>query len=133
MNLELDKWDHRWFGLWKELGDQYASCPSIYSFVDPQLNAEYEVDRLCRYLETARVIATTSRRNFPCVITGERFGGSLSSRTDGIWLWYDDLSHYIREHGLVIPNKMLKHIEKNSYNPPPVTDRDIEKLERPLL
>lgn len=126
-------WDHRWFGIWKEMGNSYAACPSIRSFINPTINAQYDVKRLCNYLETAHVIATTSRRNFPCLITGERFDGSLSCRTDGVWVWWDDLSHYVKEHGLFLPREMSLNVEKNLYMPPPVDGRDIEKLDWPPL
>ena len=125
------KWDHRWFGIWKESGPKYSSCPSIYSFIDPEVNKLYDVPRLTRYLDTAHVVATTSRHAFPCVITGEKFDGSLSCRTDGVWLWWDDLTHYIREHGLILPDGMLKNIENNNYVVPEVKEAEFSNLEWP--
>lgn len=126
-------WDHRWFGRWKETGSRFSLCPSIYDFIEPAINSQYNIAGLCRYLEQAQVVATTSRMNFPCVVTGRIYHGSLSSRTDGVWVWWDDLSHYIKEHALVIPDGMLSHIQANHYSPPLVEDVNVKRFEWPRL
>ena len=44
-----------------------------------------------------------------------RFGckhASMGSRelTDGQWVWPEGLSHYIRDHGVTLPNQFLRHV-----------------------
>jgi hypothetical protein len=68
---------------------------------------------------------------FPCVFTGHEFDGPLSCRTDGVWVWWDDLSHYLKEHHLVIPGEMLHNIQANDYETPSVTLEQILRLEWP--
>ena len=48
-------------------------------------------------------------------------------------MWWDDLSHYIKEHTLVIPDGMLSHIQANHYLPPPVEDVNVKRFEWPRL
>jgi hypothetical protein len=126
---DIFSWNHRWFGLWKELGRGYESCPSVYDFVDVTVSDFYDVERLINYIESAHVIVTTSRVSFPCVITRNVFTGSLSDRTDGVWWWRDDLGYYIRNHHVCIPVKMLSNIVQNNYTPPFVTETQINTLE----
>jgi hypothetical protein len=129
---KVDTWKHRWFGVWAESGAAYQNCPSAKEFVVPEVNHFYSKDRLRNYLSSAPIIVSTSRRNFPNPFTGELIGGSISFRTDGKWLWLDDLPDYIEKHGVAIPTVWLAEIEARDYKPPEkVDDELIERLEWP--
>lgn len=131
MNI-LDDWSHRWFGIWSEFGAVYQECPSAFSFVMPEISSCYPKERLRNYLVSAPIVASASRRNFPNPFTGVRQGGSVSFRTDGKWLWLDDLPDYIENHGVAIPSKWLEDIQSNDYSPPQqVAEEVIERLEWP--
>ncbi len=128
----LDQWNHRWFGVWQEYGPAYESCPHVREFVVPEVASHYDKVRLREYLTKAQIVASTSRRSFPCPFTGKRIAGSISFRTDGEWLWLDDLPDYIDHFNVAIPSSWLRKIEANGYVPPPPIDPDaIEKLEWP--
>ena len=127
----VEAWNHKWFGLWKETRPEYSNYPSIKEFLTGASLSPDELENVIRYLDSGVIIATTSRRAFPCVMTGRRFSGSLSERTDGVWWWTDDLSYYIREFGVRLPNQMLDHIRKNNYTIPEVSHAQIQELEQP--
>lgn len=126
-----NEWNKRWFGVWRESGPAYGACPTVKDFVDPAALAAYDRERVVRYFETAHVVASTSRLQFPCVVCGARHGGTLSYRTDGEWLWPDDLGHYVGEHGVAPPRAMLEHIAANGYLPPAVSQNQVERLQWP--
>lgn len=128
----LDQWNHKWCGVWQEYGPAYESCPSVREFVIPEVASRYDKVRLREYLTKAQVVATTSRSSCPCPFTGKRTHGSVSFRTDGEWLWFDDLADYIDQFNVAIPSSWLRKIESNGYVPPPPIDLTaIERLERP--
>jgi hypothetical protein len=127
----LENWNHEWFGVWMESGAAHEKCPSIRDFIDKQSPDYHDKDQLAKYLETAQVVATTSRLRFPCVLTGKKFVGSLSYRTNGKWLWPDDLAYYVREHHVRLPTKMVEAIRQSAYKTPVVSDETISNLERP--
>lgn len=129
---KASNWSHKWFGVWREFGRGYENCPSIHDFVGSENSPTYDVGRQLLYLETAHVIAATSRMNFPCVITGTVFHGSLCVRTDGVWWWHDDLGHYIKKHRVFLPPAMVAVIEENNYSPPSVSDEQISQLDRSM-
>ena len=130
----LDRWNHKWFGFWKEYGPRYDDCPSVRDFVFPDVVATYDKARLRNYITTAQIVASTSRRSFPCPYTGKRIAGSISTRTDGEWYWLDDLADYVDQFDVAIPSTWLRKIEANGYIPPPPIDPDaVEKLERPPI
>jgi len=120
----IANWPNKWFGFWREYGQAYHRCPSIRDFVNPLISLKY--DRL-----TAQVVASTSRSSFPCPFTGERKAGSISIRTDGSWLWLDDLADYIDDYNVVIPANWLTEIEIRSYIPPRVDLSKIQELQQP--
>ena len=130
---EILNWKHRWFGVWRESGRAYEKCPSIKDFIDPKFTEHHDIDKITRYLETAQIVSTTSRANFPCVLTGRRFSGSLSYRTDGEWLWPDDLAYYVREQRVSLPLELVTMMENYKYQPPVVPQEAIQKLEWPPI
>jgi len=127
----LDQWPHRWFGIWREYGPAYHECPSARDFVDPEATATYDKARLREYLSKAEVVASTSRHSFPCPFSGQRLTGSISFRTDGRWLWLDDLPDYVDNFDIALPSAFLKNIEQNDYTPPPVDPSVMKTLEWP--
>lgn len=46
--------------------------------------------------------------------------GIGSLRTDGTWIWRDDLHYYVSKYHLSLPSAFLAHIRKNEYTTPPV-------------
>ncbi len=127
----IAQWPHRWFGVWREYGPAYQCCPSVHEFVEPSVTANYDKTRLRQYLSGATIVASTSRSNFPCPFNGKRSTGPLSFRTDGRWLWLDDLPDYIDDHGVAIPDAFLRDIESNGYVPPPFDTSAMTHLEWP--
>lgn len=127
----IDQWPFRWFGVWREFGPKYKECPSIREFVSPELVAHYDKKRLREYLLNCQVVASTSRASFPCPFTGVQQKGSISFRTDGEWLWLDDLPDYIENFNVAIPSRWLRSIEARSYEIQTVDDHSVMKLEWP--
>lgn len=87
-------------------------------FVAPEIVAKYDKERLRKYITRASVVASTSRWAFPSPFTGERFGESISFRSDGAWVWLDDLPDYIECYNLAIPTRWFTHILEHDYVPP---------------
>jgi hypothetical protein len=44
---------------------------------------------------------------FDCGIPCEEMGSA--ERTDGVWAWPEGLSHYVREHGVILPDDFIAH------------------------
>lgn len=63
--MKTDNWPYKWFGIWKEMGPSYNSCPSIYDWIDPEEVASYgdDLPRIKNYLRKATIIVTTSAIN----------------------------------------------------------------------
>jgi hypothetical protein len=131
----LDEWPHKWFGVWREMGPNYASCPSIFDWVNPEESSNYKEDleRILIYLRTATVIAATSAAAFPNIFTGENKHGSVSFRTDGIWVWLDNLACYVEQNKIALPRNFYLHIKEQSYIPPDASEVKPEELDWPEI
>lgn len=83
------------------------------------------------YINTAFIIATTSRLSIPWAIGNDARRTSISYRSDDTWVWLDDIDYYISEYNLRLPDNFVIHIEKNNYIPPKKINKDIEQLPFP--
>ncbi len=52
-------------------------------------------------------------------------------RSDGVWLWPDDLGHYVEHHNIVLPDRFLEHIRALKYQAPSGVAVPIELLPWP--
>ena len=130
----VDEWPRKWFGIWRESGPDSASCPSIYDWIDPEEIKTYgdDLPKILNYLRTATVVATTSANAFPNLITGISRSGSVSFRTDGIWVWLDNLPEYIEQNSVAIPRNFYAHIKNQLFIPPDASDVKPEDLDWPI-
>lgn len=124
----IETWDLPWFGYFQEMGTYYRNFPSIHDFIDPELSASYDKAKLVKYLEKCPVATATNRTGYPCLLTGKVFFRSLCIRTDGNWYWQDDLGYYIKNHGLCLPTTMLEDIVQRNYQPPRLTQSQIDSV-----
>ncbi len=129
----VEKWPHKWFGIWKEYGDDYKRLVSIKDFVYPEIVKGYNIEGVKDYLTNSQLLSTTSRVAFPCPFTGDLHDGSISFRTDGEWLWLDDLPYYIEEFQVAIPPNFYKKINNSRYRPVKVWEGNAEGLDWPNL
>lgn len=71
---------------------------------------------------------------FSISITGIGDGRtSVSFRTDGVWLWLDDLDYYVSECGLRLPDSFVKHMEEVCFHLPSEHNFDLQKLSWPPI
>lgn len=113
------------FGFWKELGKSYENFPSIYEYINKEINSSYEKDKLIMYLRSGGIVCVTSGFNFPNVINSKSISGSLAIRTDGLWEWPENLVEYIANFDLCIPNDWYDYISLNKFK---ISDKT--KMER---
>lgn len=53
--------------------------------------------------------------------------GDSNVRTDGEWLWRDDLANYVRRHHVQIPDEFLESIRQRHYIVPEVDDETLDR------
>src|SRR5580700_2661717 len=105
MMMNAQKWTYTWFGFWREAPDGFEDCPSVFDWIDPEWKKGADVDLVARYLELCPFVLATS--GDVCAVCGSVAKDTLAYRTDGAWYWPDDLSHYIVQHSVRLPEESL--------------------------
>ena len=59
--------------------------------------------------------------------------GGLSVCTDGVWLWYSDLAHYVEHHHVELDPRFIAHVRARGWEPPRLTASDLLRIERELF
>jgi hypothetical protein len=127
MKFNRTNWPYKWFGFWKEYGEGLENQPSAKDFVDETVNKSYEKEKLIEYLGGCEAGIATSLIAFPSPFDGEIItstpwgGGTLAVRTDGNWVWYDNIGYFIEHNNLVLPDDFYKEIVKRNFLIPVLT------------
>ncbi|MDY7087612.1 MAG: hypothetical protein SYR96_21185 [Actinomycetota bacterium] len=94
-----------------------------------------ERDRVGRYLEGGRPVLMTTQRMADVVEPARGAVVPMSYRTDGVWVWTDTVTYYLRTHGLAPDPELLAHVRGREFRAPVVGDvaehRTLAALFRP--
>ena len=111
----LNGWSHRWYGFWRT-AESDSDLPRIEDAVRENIVIDH-LDGVVSYLENTPIVLATSGHRTRCLFCDEQIGSSVY-RSDGVWLWPDDLSHYVRVHEVALPEAFVEHIRNVNYIPP---------------
>lgn len=118
-------------GFFKEFFLRPSDYPWLPSIKDAiTCNPPSDENRLVEYLSAGNYVASVMEA-LEDVLTGELFkesGGCSSLLTDGLWLWRQDLSHYVRRHHVRLPDEFILHIRSNLYLPPVLSEAELVAL-----
>ena len=142
------QWPHKWYGIWH--GGSGDVLPAVEDYIDTSWSIP-DMKAVQYYLAHAPVLFTVLGGT--CLVDPSHHFSSRP-RTDGVWLWFDDLVHYVDAHHVRLPDEMLKHIRSSGCEPPtewrvngadipralewpmwpfPVIDRFIRRWNGPLI
>ena len=95
-------------GYWRS--DSEPHWPDPRAFEDSSWDAS-ERDLVASYLASAPTIANTYRGLSPCRLCGLPNGHQ--EFTDGFYLWPQGLSHYVGDHSVRLPRRVIDHIRQH--------------------
>lgn len=97
-------------GYWKvALEDEYPFAQEAIAELDPTVRL-----RVAEYLESGLLFQ--SYRGFSgCRFCGEDNGSE--ELTDGVWIWPNGLAHYVRTHGVGLPDEFISHATRTCALP----------------
>ena len=115
-------------GYYKELRHGRPDGGSLPQAVHLATGALDDESQIVRYLSTATVLAATSQE-VDDLLDKSALGVALaSSRTDGEWVWPDDLSYYVRRYHVALPPNFVQRVRDLNYLPPTFSDEQLDDL-----
>jgi hypothetical protein len=90
-------------GYWKS--DEQPEWPDAHAFVDPDWDEDERMD-------TSEYFSSGTRVRQYMGYSRCRFCGELNGSaelTDGTYVWPEGLAHYLREHGVRLPQVLVDH------------------------
>ncbi|MFD6080418.1 hypothetical protein ACFWG5_33095 [Streptomyces hydrogenans] len=113
-------------GNFRELPHGNPAGPSLKESID---RGEREhIAGLVNYLTGGAVLAMSGQAARDPLDPQSKVIGELSLRTDGEWLWYSDLSHFVEKYNIEIDPKFIKKAESRDWNCPHISDDDLETI-----
>jgi hypothetical protein len=124
-------WDKRWVFFAEQClaGPVPATIPRLSEFQDAAWSPP-DREQLIRYLESATEMLTGGP-DVRCPLCRQNLGNVLRWRSDGVWTWRNDLSHYVRDHFVRLPDAMVEHIRLRQYQLPLPSQVDWKALSMP--
>jgi hypothetical protein len=100
-------------GFWRGLDPRYDDgvYPDVRTFVDPNWDTRERL-KVTRYLEDPRFRGASYRGWSDCRICGKENGSA--DYTDGVFVWPEGFSHYLRHHSVKPPAAFIAHVLRRS-------------------
>ncbi|MBO4209038.1 hypothetical protein [Micromonospora echinofusca] len=132
--------------LWAHQPAPVIEHASVFDIVDPVRGAMFAPehpkvtdpairDALLRYLDSGFPLMHTTATIHDVVDTSRGAVVPLNFRTDGIWIWSDVVSYYLREHHLRPDDELVAHAEQHGWVMPQLDGvaifRALAKLQEP--
>ncbi|MFE6049253.1 hypothetical protein ACFQ6N_00675 [Kitasatospora sp. NPDC056446] len=118
-------------GEFRELGHGRPDGPSLRSAVRAQESANAR--ELVEYLRAGTVLAATTTLVHDVLSPDYAVIGGLHLLTDGHWLWYSDLAHYVERHHVALDPQFIAHARSNDWTAPLLSEADLLAVEAKLL
>ena len=108
----------------KELSYGDENADSIKKYIS---NNEYKnKNRIIEYLDSGICIASCVGVSEDVINPQKGIIGAPDALTDGKFQWYADLSYYVKEYNLKLPQEFIDNMIKNNWKIP-ISDKDIEE------
>ncbi len=117
----------RFIGEFRELGHGRPDGPSLHAAVRDE--GDQDEPFLVRYLSAGTVVTVSGTGVHDVVSPGHEFIGALSLLTDGQWLWYSDLAHYVERYHVTLDDRFVQHARSQDWPPPQLTPAELAEID----
>ncbi len=115
-------------GYYKEMQQGKKNDGSIFDYI--KKGDLSEMENICAYLESGVEFIVTPGTSIDVINPENGTAGVPSDYTDGIWLWPGDLSYYVRNYNLKLPDEFVLTMKQNHWRVPvSIDDLDCDDIE----
>jgi hypothetical protein len=118
-------------GEFNELEHGNPDGPSLRSAVRD--HAGMYAHELVAYLRSGAVLAATVAVVRDVLAPDSAAIGGLQVLTDGRWLWYSDLAHYVDRYHVELDPRFVAHAQRSNWTIPQVSRAELLALEAVFL
>lgn len=110
-------------GFYKELPHGDENGDSLINSIN---NIVYiNLSKVLGYLEHGHLLMVAPAVLIDLLSEEQKYIGTLTIQTDGVWAWPGDLAYYIQHYDVSLPEGFLHHMENRGWD---VVDVDINNL-----
>lgn len=104
-------------GYFRELRHGLDNGPSLSEAVG---KGQYlnEKGKLISYLNAGLVYSASPGIGVDVLSSEGKMSGPIHSRTDGRWMWPSDLSYYVENYDVAVPEEFLASLRQNNWQTP---------------
>ena len=101
-------------GFWKDTHAMFdmSGFPDPRELVDTSVSKQAR-EVICAYLEAGQTYQQWMGMSYCRFECGLQLHGNLDL-TDGVYVWPEDLPHYVRDHHVRLPAEFLAHLRESS-------------------
>ncbi|WP_157982388.1 hypothetical protein [Nocardiopsis sp. FIRDI 009] len=118
-------------GFFRELSHGDDRGESLKSHVSK--GDETRKGKIAEYLDRGSVVAASTQVLFDVLDEKCPAICSLSVLTDGVWLWPSDLSYYVREYNVRLPDRFVRHAESTGWAPMIPSEEELDEIEEDFM
>lgn len=113
-------------GFYKEM-DYHKTSLSIYDFIREK--GDEEEDKICDYLKEGTIVMQSHAKMKDVINHENGTIGHMCLRTDGIWMWPEELAYYVKTYHLKLDDKFIDTMRANDWHIERKLLLDYSKLE----
>ena len=102
-------------GLIKELEPESPVLLPSLGVLRGQLDPE-SVDRVSAYLQAGEIVSDVMQFCTDPLNSSVRIPGGSGLQSDGVWVWRQDLYHYVESYHIALPQEFVAHIFNGSIS-----------------
>lgn len=88
---------------------------------------------IVRYLAQSPVLAISGSAVYDVIDPQHPVAGRNAVRTDGVWIWPDDLAYYVANYHIVLPAEFIADGTRSKWAVRDLTQAELEDLEREMF
>lgn len=117
-------------GFFRELPHGDPDGPSL---LEAERRTRADEAAIVRYLAESPVLAISGSVVYDILDPQHPVAGRNAVRTDGVWIWPDDLAYYVANYHIELPAEFIGHGMQTKWAVRSLTQAELEELEREMF
>jgi hypothetical protein len=100
-------------GYYKEMPQGRETDPTIFDYINNK--SLDNIDKICEYLDQGVTFITSPGTVEDVICPENGVIGTSNALTDGVWLWPEALSYYVKKYALILPDDFIETMKAHNW------------------